>query len=151
MSYRAGDYWQLSDRSGKKIRASESRREWNGSIVHKNEFDTRHPQERLRSTRDNQSVQNSRPRGTDAFVGALSTEINATHAAGVSTITVLSSSGFVATNIVTVMLDSGDAHRAVVSSAPSSTSITLTVALPGSTSAGKAVINHSAVAAADLG
>ena len=150
MSYRAGDFYLISDRSGKKIRASESRREWNGSIVHKDEYDSRHPQERIRSTRDQQSVKNPRPRATDSFVGAATTEVNATHAAGETTITVLSSTNFAAAAIITIMLDSGNAHRAVVSSVPGSTSIILTVGLPGSTSASKAVVNHSNVTAATL-
>jgi len=151
MSYRPGDHWLIDDITGLKIRASDARRQWDGLITHKNSWSPRHPQEHVRSTRDQQSVKNPRPRGVDTFVGALTTEINATHAAGTTTVTVLSSTRFGSGDIITVMLDIGDAYRATVQSVPDSTSLLLTVGLPGSTSAGKAVVNHSAVTAADLG
>lgn len=150
MSYRAGDHWLLSDRSGKKIRASESVREWNGSIVHRSEHEPRHPQEYVRSTLDRQTVATSRPRGVDTFIGPLKTEINATHVPGTTTITVLDSSRFGAGDAITIMLEEGDAVRMTVLSVPGATSLTLTEGLPGSTNAGKAVVNHSAVAEATL-
>lgn len=149
--YKRGDHWLISDRSGKQIRASEARREWNGSVVHKDEWEARHPQEFVRSVADRQTVENPRPRPTDLFIGPLKTEINATHAAGETTVTVVDSTRFLAGDTVDVMLDDGDTVRLTISSVPSGTSITFVTALPGAVSAGQAVVNYSAVSSADLG
>lgn len=150
MSYRPGDNWLIDDITGLKILASESRRQWNGSITHKDSWSPRHPQEFVRSTKDRQSVRNSRPRGADTFVGPITTEINADHVASEITITVLSSSGFAVNDSVRIMLDGGDVHVAVVDMVPDSTTLVVIPALPGPTSAGKAVVNNTNVTAANL-
>lgn len=148
--YKSGDHWVISDRSGKKVRASETQREWNGSIVHTSEFESRHPQDFVKSVSDRITVPNARPRQVDTFIGPLKTTIAATHAAGDTTITVADSTRFASGDRINIMMDDGDTYQAVVLSVPDGTSLTLTVGLPGSTSSGKAVVNRSAVSPSDL-
>ena len=45
--YKAGDWWVLDDQTGQKVRASETQEQWDGKIVHKNNFEPRHPQNRV--------------------------------------------------------------------------------------------------------
>ena len=84
MPYREGDWWLQDDRTGRKILASDSVREWTGSIVHKDHAIDRyrHPQEIPRPIIDRQSVANPRPRGIDTFIGPLTTDVTAAAAAG---------------------------------------------------------------------
>ena len=68
--YVEGDHFKICDRSGFKIRSSDSRREWNGSIVHKHFFEPRHPQDLVKGKPDKQNVINPRPESADHFLGA---------------------------------------------------------------------------------
>jgi len=56
-----GDYNAISDRSGKKFKASEMRLQWNGLYVHYTEYEERHPQEFLKGREDKQNVPWTRP------------------------------------------------------------------------------------------
>ena len=52
----------ISDRSGMQFPYKEMRKEWNGSLVHKSEFESKHPQlERQQHKPDGQSLKNARP------------------------------------------------------------------------------------------
>jgi len=55
------DYNAISDRSGKKFKASEMRLQWDGLYVHKSELEPRHPQDFLKGRPDNQNVPWTRP------------------------------------------------------------------------------------------
>lgn len=66
--YVPGDHYKKCDRTGFKIRASDSRREWNGKIVHKDFYEERHPQDFVVGRPDRQNVKDARPEGTDVFV-----------------------------------------------------------------------------------
>ncbi len=52
----------ISDRSGMEFPYKEMIKEWNGSFVHKSEFEEKHPQiERQKHSSDAQSIEDSRP------------------------------------------------------------------------------------------
>ena len=52
----------ISDRSGMQFPYKEMRKEWNGSLVHKSEFESKHPQlEREKHSSDAQSIEDARP------------------------------------------------------------------------------------------
>ena len=52
----------ISDRSGRAFPYNEMVKEWNGSLVHKSEFESKHPQLELKSHKpDKQGLQNARP------------------------------------------------------------------------------------------
>ena len=52
----------VSDRSGLAFPYNEMKKEWNGSLVHKSEFEAKHPQENPSTHKaDGESLANSRP------------------------------------------------------------------------------------------
>ena len=66
--YKPGDHSVICDRTGMKVKASQTRKEWTGLIVRKESWEPRHPQEFIRGRPDRQAVQDPRPEGTDLFV-----------------------------------------------------------------------------------
>ncbi len=63
MAHASGKYSKsISDRSGMEFPYKEMVKEWNGSFVHKSEFEAKHPQlERQRHAADAQSIKDGRP------------------------------------------------------------------------------------------
>jgi len=63
MAHASGKYSKsISDRSGMEFPYKEMVKEWNGSFVHKSEFESKHPQlERQRHAADAQSIKDGRP------------------------------------------------------------------------------------------
>lgn len=59
--YAPGDYYQICDISGQKMKASRSKRAWDNSIRHPDHWEPRHPQDYVRGVRDEQAVPISRP------------------------------------------------------------------------------------------
>jgi len=66
--YIPGDFWRIDDRSGFKIRSSDSAKEWTGLIVRKRDWEPRHPQDFVRGRVDHQNVPEPRPEPAAAFV-----------------------------------------------------------------------------------
>ena len=67
MGYARGKYAQaISDRSGMAFPYNEMVKEWNGSFVHKSEFEAKHPQIRRKHIKaDAIALANARPRTPD--------------------------------------------------------------------------------------
>jgi|TARA_R100001530_G_scaffold119945_1_gene87185 hypothetical protein len=67
MPFARGKYAQaISDRSGMAFPYNEMVKEWNGSFVHKSEFEAKHPQIRRKHIKaDAIALANARPRGPD--------------------------------------------------------------------------------------
>lgn len=68
-----GDWNVICDQCGKKRKASEVAKRWDGLVVCKTEvrpgcYETRHPQDFVRTVVDNQAVAFSRPEPADTFV-----------------------------------------------------------------------------------
>ena len=62
----------ISDRSGMEFPYNEMVKEWNGHLVHKSEFEAKHPQLELRSrSGDSQGLFNARPARTENAVAQL--------------------------------------------------------------------------------
>ena len=63
MANASGKYSKaISDRSGLAFPHKEMIKEWNGSLVHKSEFEAKHPQENPSTHKaDGESLENSRP------------------------------------------------------------------------------------------
>lgn len=68
--YREGDHLMISDRSGRRMYASQARREWNGLIVHESEYFAKHPQLSVRGVFDDRRVGESRPRADTTYIDA---------------------------------------------------------------------------------
>lgn len=60
--------WGVSDRSGRRYRLREMKREWNGLLVGPDEFESKHPQlNPRRRVRDPQALKNARPDRREPF------------------------------------------------------------------------------------
>ncbi|KKN77957.1 hypothetical protein LCGC14_0355220 [marine sediment metagenome] len=66
--YKSGDHSVICDRCGFKVKASETRKEWNGLRICKTHWEPRHPQEFIRGRPDHQAVYDPRPEGIDLFL-----------------------------------------------------------------------------------
>ena len=68
--FASGKYaYRISDRSGFRYRLKDTRKEWNGSIVGKDEYEEKHPQlEPLKTRADAQAVKDARPDRTETSV-----------------------------------------------------------------------------------
>lgn len=65
---RLGDYHVICDRSGFKCWASQTVVQWDGLRVFKPFAEERQPQDFVRGVKDDQTVWNPRPEGTDTFL-----------------------------------------------------------------------------------
>ena len=65
--YKSGDWNVICDVCSKKIKASESRKRWDGLIVCQDDFEQRHPQDFVKSKEDKISVPFTRPLPTLIF------------------------------------------------------------------------------------
>jgi hypothetical protein len=149
-----GDFWRICEKSGFRVPASETVREWTGAIVWREFFEPRHPQDAIRvRRREDMRVPDPRPRPVDIYAGPLNTDLSADAAAGATSLTVDSTSRFLTGDRIGVFLDNGDRFLAIVQSVDSATALTLaaTTPLPVAASAGNKVINYTAVATTDLG
>jgi hypothetical protein len=108
--YVGGDYYQLDDISGFKIRAKRSRRipggQTGNAIVAPERWEPQQPQDFVRGIPDDQSVPVPRPRQPNRFT-VLGTEVAAPSARGDTVITVANAGGFVVAQRIQIMLDSG--------------------------------------------
>lgn len=109
--YNPGDWYQLDDLSGFKIRASRSRRIPGGQtgnlIVAPERWEAQQPQDFVRGVVDDQTVPVPRPRQTNQFT-VLATFVTAPSARLSYSITVDTSAGFAVGNNVFLMLDNGE-------------------------------------------
>lgn len=66
--YVPGDWYRICDRTGYKVRASKTKKEWTGNIVRDQSFELRQPQDFVRGRKDPQTVPDARPRQTNHFI-----------------------------------------------------------------------------------
>lgn len=67
--YRPGQHWITCQVCGQVYRPKDTRRRWDGAIVCKWDYETRHPQEFVRATKDTFAAQGLvNPEPTDKFV-----------------------------------------------------------------------------------
>ena len=70
MAFASGKYaYRISDRSGFRYKIKDTRKEWNGSIVGKDEYEEKHPQLEPANVRaDNEAIREARPDRTETAV-----------------------------------------------------------------------------------
>lgn len=66
--YVEGSYNVICDRCGFKVKASQTREEWNGLRVCKTHWEPRHPQDKIKPAVDRQAVPDPRPEADDVFL-----------------------------------------------------------------------------------
>lgn len=67
-SYVKGDPWCICQRTGHKVRMSQTRLEWDGLRVWVGAWEARHPQDYVRGRKDDMSVKGALPRSPDVFL-----------------------------------------------------------------------------------
>ncbi len=66
--YAPGDPWAICDRSGFKVRRSNTVKEWNGLVVDRRFSEDRHPQDFVRSVPERRPFPDSRPDSEPVFL-----------------------------------------------------------------------------------
>ena len=64
----AGDHWCICDVCGFRVRRSATKMRWDNLLVCTEDWEPRHPQERVRGRTDKQRVMNPRPEQPDRFL-----------------------------------------------------------------------------------
>jgi len=70
--YKPGSWNAVCSRCGFKFKSDELREDWQGLMVCSKDFETRHPADLLRVSREDTTTAWSRPEPTDSFVGVAS-------------------------------------------------------------------------------
>lgn len=141
--YVGGDYYMIDDRTGFKVRAARTKKEWTGRIVREQSFEPRQPQDLVQGVPDIQTVPEPRPRQVNVFL-VRTTTLSAPGLPGATSISVTSIVGFAAGNSIQIALDDG-MFPTTVSGTPVGSTIHLSGSLPGSASSGNGVTNVSSV------
>jgi len=69
--YSKGQHNVISDRSGQKYKSGGMMFTWDGALVHRSEWEPKHPQIELRPREESPGVKDARPRQPDRFVGSI--------------------------------------------------------------------------------
>lgn len=149
--YIPGDFYRICDRTGFKVRAGKTQKEWNNLIVRGKSWEPRQPQDFVRGVVDDQTVPEARPRQTNVFIGPLGTFVSVAADAGDVAISVETTTRMQAGDFVSVMLDNGESFNTIIFSVLDSTSFQTTTPLPWSASVGNSVIDKTAYSQPDIG
>jgi hypothetical protein len=149
-AYLKSDFWRICEECGFKMRASQTKKRWDGLIVCDADFEERHPQDFVKGVIDRQNVPDPRPEPVDNVIGPLSTAMLQAASAGATLLYVASTVRFSANDHIGLLMDGGNEFRAVVQSVVDSTILSITTGLPTTISAGASVINYSAVSSPSL-
>jgi hypothetical protein len=69
-TFRRGSFYRIDDRTGFAVRTERTSKEWDGTIVAREDAEPRHPQDFVRARRDNMRVPDPRPEPADQFQAA---------------------------------------------------------------------------------
>lgn len=141
----------MCDRTGFKVRARETVKEWTGRIVRTESSEPRNAQDFVRGVQDYQSVPDARSRQVDFFLGPLGTTLTINAAAGVTALVVDSSIRMATNDLLSILLDDGTFAFSLIQSIPSATQINLVTKLPFKASSGNAVVDYTALSLANIG
>lgn len=153
-----GSFYRIDDRSGFKVRAEHTTKEWNGLWIREDMAEPRQPQDFVRGVADDQRVPEPRPRQLDAFLGPLITTLTANAAAGATSLVVASSVRMFAGDVIEVLVGSFSGsvqYRTTIQSVPDTLSLVIPApGLPQAAVSGAEVTDITAsatVTAASLG
>lgn len=148
--YVPGDFYRICDRTGFKIRASGTRKEWNDLIVRDESYEQRQPQDFVTGVLDEQWVDDPRPVQTARFVGPLSTVTTSTLIPG-QVIVDLPTVRMLAGDRVSLMQDDGVMLFTTIVSIISSTRLQLAATVKFQSSAGADFTDITAYASPNIG
>ena len=146
LSYRAGSWYRVDDRTGFPQRAEVTRKEWNGLIVNEARWEPRQPQDLVKGVPDIQSVPDARPLGQNIYVGPISVATTANAVIGQTSIPVQTIFGFYLGAKVGCMLDldGGTVFFTTIALAPTGSNLVLAKALPYSMAEGNLITLYQA-------
>lgn len=168
---RRGEFLRIDDRTGFTVWSGDTVKEWTGAIVHRSQYEARHPQDFLRARRENLRVSDPRPDlsiENQRSLGPRQSFLALSSVAGDYGITIGSISNFSVGDWVRIFLDSGDGFLTTIASVPiridsenitidsltllidSTETLELSSPLPGPASAGNLIINISNVVQSSL-
>ena len=150
LGLKLGDHYVIDDVTGQKVPASETRKQWNGAVVSRENFEPRHPQDFVKGRPERYRVRDPRPRPLDVFVGPLDTTLTADALPGATSLSVASSVRMEAGDFLSIMLDNGNPFRVLLQVVNDASTITILTGLPERASSGNMVWDESAVAPAQL-
>ena len=142
-NYIHGAHNVICDRSGFKVKSTEVRKEWNNSVVRKEDFESRHPQDYVRGVRDDQSVDNPRPGAADINTHN-ETTLDAAELAGQTVLSVTATTNMTAGDAIMVELDDGTFHLSNIASLVAGDTVTIADAIPSKAASGNKVVIASA-------
>ena len=137
--YVHGSHNVICDRSGFKIKAGQTRLEWNGSRVRLEDWERRHPQDFLRAVPDHQAVDDPRPGATDTC-SETETSLDADELPGQTVISVASTANMVVGISIIIFMDNEIAHLSTIQGFSTDDTVTIVDPLPSKASSGKLVI-----------
>lgn len=146
-----GVWWRMCDRTGFKIRSTRTSEEWTGRIVRNESYEMRPAQDFVRGVRDDQRVEDGRPRQVDVFQGPLCAALAANAVAGATSLTVDTSARMTALDRIRVMLDDGATAIMTITSVPTTSSIVVSPPLPYKAASGNQITDVTAVTPANIG
>jgi len=137
--YVHGAHNKICDRTGFKIKSTEARQEWNGSVVRRQDWEARHPQDYVRGVKDLQSVSDPRPGAPDINLTS-ETTLDADELAGQTIISVTSTSNMTAGDAIIIFLDDQTSHLSTIASLVENDTVTINDALPSKAASGNKVV-----------
>lgn len=148
---RRGDFWRICDRTGRKVPASKTRKEWTGQIVDERVYERRHPQDFVKVRPERRGVPSPRLPDVNRFVGPLKTTVTAAAPAGTQIISVDTTERFLMGDKVMIACANGEVWRTVIGSVVSGEQLMLVAALPCNIEIGAIVTNTTANSQPDIG
>ena len=146
---------RVCDRTGFKVYASETAKEWNGLIVRDKSWEPRQTQDFVRGILDHQAVIDPRPDPAPRSVGPVTTALASEGDPGDTIITVSATEGMVNGDTLRIITESGYVQKTIssmgVGTATGGFHITLTGTLNAEAAVGNAVIDISRVTLATEG
>jgi hypothetical protein len=142
-NYVHGAHNVICDRSGFKIKSTEVRKEWNNSVVRREDYEERHPQDFVRGVRDVQAVADPRPGASDSPTHS-ETTLDAAEVSGQTVLSVTATTNMTVGDSIMIELDDSTFHLSTISSFSAGDTVTIADALPSKAASGNTVIIASA-------
>ena len=115
LHYVPGSFYRICERTGFKVRAARTRKEWNNHIVREASYEPRQPQDLVRGVPDLQAVPEPRPRSPNVFLVIETTLQNALNA-GATAGVLASPLGISEGDSLSIILANGEAQIVTVQS-----------------------------------
>ena len=141
-----GDFNRICDRTGFKVKASDTKREWNHLIVRTKSWEERHPQDFIRGIRDVQAVNDPRPGAQDSLVYT-ETTLDADELPGQTTLSVTATTSMTVGDAVMLVQDNDELHMSNIASIVAGDTVTIDDATTYLASSGNVLYIASAVVA----